>query len=43
MVEDGKIVTSRGPGTSIPFALTLIEKLAGPEKRREVAAGLVIP
>lgn len=42
VVEDGQVVTSRGPGTSIPFALALVEKLAGPDKRREVEAGLVL-
>ncbi len=33
---DGKIVTSRGPGTAMDFALNLIELLAGKEKRDEV-------
>jgi len=33
---DGKIVTSRGPGTAMDFALTLIELLEGKEKRNEV-------
>jgi 4-methyl-5(b-hydroxyethyl)-thiazole monophosphate biosynthesis len=41
VVTDGNIVTSRGPGTSIDFALELVEKLAGPAKRAEVEAGLV--
>jgi 4-methyl-5(b-hydroxyethyl)-thiazole monophosphate biosynthesis len=43
VVTDGNIVTSRGPGTSIPFALALVDKLAGAEKRKEVQAGLVLP
>lgn len=38
---DGNIVTSRGPGTAMDFALTLIELLAGPEKREEVDRQLV--
>ena len=42
VVSDGNIVTSRGPGTSIPFALALVEKLAGREKRVEVESGLVL-
>jgi 4-methyl-5(b-hydroxyethyl)-thiazole monophosphate biosynthesis len=42
-VTDGKIITSRGPGTAMDFALTLIETLVGKEKRDEVEAGLVRP
>ena len=38
---DGKIVTSRGPGTAMDFALTLIELLEGREKRDEVNRQLV--
>lgn len=37
---DGKIITSRGPGTAMDFALTLIETLEGPEKRQAVEAPL---
>jgi 4-methyl-5(b-hydroxyethyl)-thiazole monophosphate biosynthesis len=33
---DGKIVTSRGPGTAMDFTLTLIELLEGREKRDDV-------
>lgn len=40
IVEDGKIITSRGPGTAMDFALALVERLAGPAKRQEVEAGL---
>lgn len=40
VVEDGKIITSRGPGTAMDFALTLVERLAGRTKRQEVEAGL---
>jgi protein deglycase len=29
VVEDGNIVTSRGPGTSMAFALKLVERLSG--------------
>jgi protein deglycase len=38
---DGKVVTSRGPGTAMDFALTLIELLEGKHKRDEVNQQLV--
>ena len=41
VVEDGKLITSRGPGTAMDFALTLVERLCGQAKRAEVEAGLV--
>lgn len=41
VVVDGKVVTSRGPGTAMDFALTLVELLVGKEKRDQVEAGLV--
>lgn len=41
VVADGRIVTSRGPGTAMDFALKLVEILAGAAKRQEVEAGLV--
>jgi 4-methyl-5(b-hydroxyethyl)-thiazole monophosphate biosynthesis len=37
---DGNIVTSRGPGTALDFALQLVELLEGKEKRDEVEARL---
>jgi 4-methyl-5(b-hydroxyethyl)-thiazole monophosphate biosynthesis len=40
VVKDGKVITSRGPGTAMDFALELIETLAGKEKRAQVEAGL---
>ncbi len=40
VVEDGKLITSRGPGTAMDFALTLVERLAGRAKRDEVEAAL---
>lgn len=38
---DGKIITSRGPGTAMDFALALIELLVGKEQRTRVSAQLV--
>ncbi|MCS6786603.1 MAG: DJ-1/PfpI family protein [Thiobacillaceae bacterium] len=38
---DGRVVTSRGPGTALDFALSLVELLAGRARREEVEAALV--
>lgn len=38
---DGRIVTSRGPGTTIEFSITLIEQLYGKDKADEVSSILV--
>ena len=43
VVRDGKVITSRGPGTAMDFALELIEVLAGKAQRDEVEAGLQRP
>ncbi|RPB01873.1 DJ-1 [Choiromyces venosus 120613-1] len=41
VVIDGKVITSRGPGTSLLFALTLVETLCGREKREEVEGPMI--
>jgi 4-methyl-5(b-hydroxyethyl)-thiazole monophosphate biosynthesis len=41
VVQDGRVITSRGPGTAMDFALTLVGILAGEDKRQQVEAGLV--
>ena len=41
VVVDGQVITGRGPGTAMDFALQLIESLVGKEKRDEVEEGLV--
>jgi len=38
---DERVLTSRGPGTAMDFALALVEKLLGRAKRDEVERGLV--
>lgn len=43
VVADGKVVTSRGPGTAMDFALELIELLAGADARTKVEDGLERP
>jgi 4-methyl-5(b-hydroxyethyl)-thiazole monophosphate biosynthesis len=40
-VRDGHVLTSRGPGTAMDFALALIEVLAGRATRDQVETGLV--
>ncbi|MBD3776624.1 MAG: DJ-1/PfpI family protein [Thiotrichales bacterium] len=40
VVIDDKIITSKGPGTAMDFALTLIEKLKGSSVRQQVEQGL---
>ena len=40
---DGKVITSRGPGTAMDFALELIAALEGAPKRDEIEAQLVRP
>ncbi|MBF0422656.1 MAG: DJ-1/PfpI family protein [Magnetococcales bacterium] len=36
VVKDGTVITSRGPGTALDFALTLVETLMGKETRKKV-------
>ena len=43
VVRDGEIITSRGPGTAMDFALALIEALLGEAKRDEVEKALQRP
>ena len=40
-VVDGNVVTSQGPGTSLQFALKLVEILFDKEKAEEIAAQML--
>ena len=42
VVVDGKVVTSRGPGTALEFALTLVGILAGQEKETALTRGMLV-
>uniref|UniRef100_A0A2N9I144 DJ-1/PfpI domain-containing protein n=1 Tax=Fagus sylvatica TaxID=28930 RepID=A0A2N9I144_FAGSY len=39
---DGKVVTSRGPGTTMEYAVALVEQLYGKEKAKEVSDPMVM-
>ncbi|MFH1444985.1 MAG: DJ-1 family glyoxalase III [Nanoarchaeota archaeon] len=41
VIVDGNIITSKGPGTAIEFALKLVEILSGKEKAEQTKRGLV--
>ena len=43
VVVDGKLITSKGPGTAMEFALELIELLEGKASRDSVESGLQRP
>lgn len=40
--KDGHFITSRGPGTSFEFALTIVEELMGAEVAAKVKAPLLL-
>ena len=41
VIEDANVMTSRGPGTSICFALQIVKKLKGEETYQALKAGLL--
>lgn len=41
VVEDGKLITSRGAGTSLDFALTLVRRLTSAERAQEIAEAIM--
>ncbi|XP_022658263.1 protein dj-1beta-like [Varroa destructor] len=42
VVVDGKMITSRGPGTAFQFALRIIKELLGEEKAKSVAKPMLV-
>jgi len=42
VVEDGGIITSRGAGTALDFGLTLVRRLFGEDKAREIAQAIMV-
>jgi protein deglycase len=40
VVVDGRLITSRGAGTALPFALETIRQLLGADKANEIAASI---
>lgn len=42
VVIDGNVITGKGPGLTVDFALALVEILAGRAKRDEIAAQLLV-
>lgn len=42
VVEGGNVITGRGPGQAVDFALALVEFVAGGDKRDEVAKQLLV-
>lgn len=41
VVEDGQLITSRGPGTAISFALRLVGRLCGSDKAAEIRQSII--
>ncbi len=42
VVEDGNILTSRGPGTALCFGLALVRRLAGKEQAEKVREAMLV-
>ncbi len=40
--QEGNIITGKGPGAAIPFALAIVELLVGKQMRAELEAGMMI-
>lgn len=42
VVQDGRLITSRGPGTAVEFGLTLVRELCGEAKAKAVAQEIML-
>jgi 4-methyl-5(b-hydroxyethyl)-thiazole monophosphate biosynthesis len=42
VVEDGNILTSRGPGTALCFGLAIVKRLAGAEKAQQIKEAMLL-
>lgn len=42
VVEDGNILTSRGPGTALLFALAIVEQLVGKERAQKIKEAMLV-
>ena len=42
VVEDGNVITSRGPGTALCFGLAIVARLAGNEKAQQVRQAMLL-
>lgn len=42
VVEDGTVMTSRGPGTAFCFGLSIVAKLAGAEKAQQIKQAMLL-
>jgi 4-methyl-5(b-hydroxyethyl)-thiazole monophosphate biosynthesis len=42
VAKDGNIITGKGPGATIEFALTIIEMIIGKNKAEELAQALCV-
>lgn len=42
VVQDGKLITSRGPGTAFQFGLKIVDALFGGDKAKQVAKGMLL-
>jgi transcriptional regulator GlxA family with amidase domain len=43
VVVDGRVITSRGAGTAMDFALALVERLVDRETAQRLRAQMVVP